>query len=80
MKILKIGQKILRSKIKLVSNSELKKPAFRALVGKMIQTMRRAQGVGLAANQVGVNKHVMVLECHSNKRYPGRPDFPLKIF
>ena len=36
----------------------------------MVQMMHKAHGVGLAANQVGVNERVLVMECDSNKRYP----------
>src|ERR1041385_465316 len=80
MKIIKIGEKILRSKIKQVSKKEIRRPGFRELIRRMVKTMRQARGVGLAANQVGINKHLMVLECHSNRRYPRRPDFPLRIY
>ena len=80
MKILKIGEKILRAKIKQLSKKEIRKPVFRGLVRRMVQTMRRARGVGLAANQVGMNRLLMVLECHSNRRYPRRPDFPLQAY
>lgn len=33
------------------------------LVDQMIQTMRREGGIGLAANQIGINKRVLVMEC-----------------
>lgn len=46
----------------------------------MIKTMRLAQGVGLAANQVAVSCRAVVLECRANQRYPHAEDFPLQIF
>ena len=42
--------------------------------------MRKARGVGLAANQVGVGRRLIVLECRSNPRYRDRDDFALEIF
>lgn len=42
--------------------------------------MRGADGVGLAANQVGHNTRVFIIECRVNKRYPGRGEFPLEIY
>lgn len=42
--------------------------------------MRQAQGVGLAANQVAAGINLAVLECRSNRRYPGRDDFPLEAY
>jgi peptide deformylase len=38
-------------------------PAFQAIIDKMTATMYRAQGVGLAAPQVGINAKVFILDC-----------------
>ena len=46
----------------------------------MVSTMRLAQGVGLAANQVGENKRAMVMECRGNKRYPRGNAFSLQTY
>ena len=46
----------------------------------MVKTMHQAQGVGLAANQVGSDWQVFVLECRFNPRYPGAQDIPLGIY
>lgn len=45
----------------------------------MITVMRRSQGVGLAANQVGLPWDIFVMENRSSQRYPGRPAFPLRV-
>jgi peptide deformylase len=42
--------------------------------------MRRAQGVGLAANQVYQGIRVMVMECRGNRRYPRVSSFPLQTY
>lgn len=36
------------------------------LVRDMVATMRAAQGVGLAANQIGVDRKVFVFDCHDD--------------
>jgi peptide deformylase len=38
-------------------------PELRRLVGDMFETMYVAQGVGLAANQIGVDRRVFVYDC-----------------
>ncbi len=78
--IVKIGNPVLRHKCgKLKSHAFQNIPLIRFLK-QMIATMRAAQGVGLAANQVGAPLKVIVMECHSNKRYPKRGDFPLQVY
>ncbi len=46
----------------------------------MVRAMHRMNGVGLAANQAGLNHRVVVLECRSNPRYPRANDFPLEVW
>ena len=53
------GDKILRKKVDKVSdvdNETIK------LISNMFDTMRNANGIGLAANQVGVNKSIFVVD------------------
>ena len=45
----------------------------------MIDTMRHYQGVGLAANQIGIDKRIMVLEVNNNPRYPEMSCIPLMV-
>jgi peptide deformylase len=63
-------------------------PALRDLVRDMVETMRRAPGVGLAAPQIGVSLRVIVLEdqpdsmsflTEEERRARERVPFPLKI-
>ncbi len=41
--------------------------ALRALVADMVATMYAADGVGLAACQIGVDRSVFVLDCHDDE-------------
>src|SRR5436189_5122596 len=58
--ILVVGHPVLRQKAKRVSQA-LDKPIQR-LIDAMIETMRAAPGVGLAAPQVGVPLRLAVIE------------------
>ena len=42
----------------------------------MIATMKKAQGVGIAANQVGVGLRVFIVAPSPNRRYPTAPRRP----
>jgi peptide deformylase len=50
------------------------------LIDDMIETMRAADGAGLAANQVGETVRVAVVEVRrDNPRYPYKPPVPLTV-
>ena len=49
------------------------------LVDDLIDTMRDANGAGLAANQIGVTRRVVVIEVGDNPRYPYKPRIPLTV-
>ena len=53
--IVKIGTPLLRHQCKAVPPALLKSRRLRSLLNDMKTTMRRANGVGLAANQVAVD-------------------------
>ncbi|SRR5579871_1503826 len=76
--IVKIGNPVLRRKISNVPLGKLKGKEFTGFLRQMVLAMRKAQGVGLAANQVGQNRRVFVMECRGNKRYPKVASFPLQ--
>ena len=58
--IREIGDPILNQRAKEVREMT---PNLRALIEDMVETMRHANGVGLAAPQVGVLKRLVVIEC-----------------
>ncbi len=62
MDITKLPAKILNSKIKLASVDEIKRGSFKELVLAMKETMKDKQGVGLAANQIGKDLSIFVIE------------------
>ena len=53
------GDKILRKKVAKVTvvNNQIIK-----LIADMFETMHNAKGIGLAANQVGANKQIFVVD------------------
>ena len=59
LKILKVGDETLRKVCRPVDTVT---PRIRTLLDDMIQTMRAANGVGLAAPQVGVLRRIVVIE------------------
>ncbi len=60
MKIYKLGEEVLREKCVPVAPEEIN-DEFRALVNEMFETMVSADGVGLAAPQVGLAKRFFVV-------------------
>ncbi len=73
-KIVTLPDPILRRKARTVTQFE---GEFQTLVEDMIETMREAPGVGLAAPQVGVSERLIVVE------YPvddDQEDAPKKLF
>ena len=78
--IVKIGHPVLRKKTTPVKKNLFNAPELSEFIEKMVQTMHAAEGVGLAANQVAAGINLAVLECRSNRRYPGRDDFALEAF
>jgi peptide deformylase len=53
---------VLRKVAKKVTNLELRMPLTQQLIDDMVETMREAPGIGLAAPQVGVSKRIFVAE------------------
>lgn len=54
-------------------------PELRALVADMQDTMRAANGAGLAAPQIGVGLRVVIFGFESNPRYPQAEAVPFTI-
>ncbi len=59
MKIFKYPEPVLRIKAEPIKNIDKE---LQALIDEMIETMYAASGIGLAANQVGVTKRLIVFE------------------
>jgi peptide deformylase len=63
--IRKYGDDVLRRPTALVTDFD---DALQKLIDDMVETMYAAPGVGLAANQVGVSKRLMVIDLSVGKR------------
>jgi peptide deformylase len=78
--IVEIGHPVLRERAREVSPEELRSKQLQRLIDDMIDTMRAANGAGLAANQVGETVRVAVVEVREgNPRYPYKPPVPLTV-
>jgi peptide deformylase len=60
LKIHYLGDRVLRQPAKRVAKVD---QSIRQLAQQMLQTMYSADGIGLAAPQVGVNKQIIVIDC-----------------
>jgi peptide deformylase len=78
--IVEVGHPVLRERAREIAPEELGSPEIQALIDDMIETMRAANGAGLAANQVGETVRVAVVEVRpDNPRYPYKPAIPLTV-
>ena len=64
LKIVKVGDDVLRKRCRPVDEIT---PKILTLLDDMAETMRAAEGVGLAAPQVGVLRRVVVIEVEEGK-------------
>lgn len=60
--IVQVGNPVLRKISNLVKHSSIQTPEIQELIDRMIETMRAAPGVGLAAPQIGVDQAIFVME------------------
>jgi peptide deformylase len=73
--ILKMGDPRLLRVARAVE--DIHDPALRAIIADMYETMHAANGVGLAAPQVGVDLRLMIFGFEANPRYPDEPPVPV---
>ncbi len=66
--IVKIGQPVLRQRANKVNRFG---SGLKTLIDDMVETMRAAPGIGLAAPQVGVPERVIVVEIPEDEKIPG---------
>lgn len=78
-KIATIGHPILRQQAREVSLEELRSESFQRFIDDLIETMRDANGAGLAAPQIYEPVQVCALEVKDNPRYPYKPQIPLTV-
>jgi len=67
MEITKLPDKILAKKLEIVDQESIKNGTFKELVSDMRKSMVDSQGVGLAANQIGQNLSIFVIDANLAK-------------
>lgn len=72
--ITQLGEPVLRAKAHPVR--DFLTADFQRFIDDMIVTMRKARGVGIAANQVGVSRRVFIVAPEPSSRYPNAPRMP----
>jgi peptide deformylase len=77
--IVTVGHPVLRERARDVTAEELATPETQRFIDDLIDTMRHANGAGLAANQVGVPVRIAAIEVGDNPRYPYKPRIPLTV-
>ena len=78
-KIAQIGHPVLRQTARTLTREELLSPAMQGFIDDLIETMRDANGAGLAAIQVYEPVMICAIEVKKNPRYPYKPDVPLTL-
>jgi peptide deformylase len=78
-KIATIGHPVLRQRAREVGSDELRSADMQRFIDDLVETMRDANGAGLAANQVYEPVRVCAIEVKDNPRYPYKPEIPLTV-
>jgi peptide deformylase len=77
--ILHVGHPMLREVSRPVTRDELASGEVQTLIDDLVDTMRAANGAGIAAPQVGVPLRIATIEVNDNPRYPYKPRIPLTV-
>lgn len=71
LEITELGNPVLRERAREVE--DVTDPAVQALIDDLIETAYHANGVGIAAPQVGNTGRVFIISSHPSVRYPDAP-------
>jgi len=74
-----VGHPELRIIAKEVTREELASAEVQKFIDDLVETMRHANGAGLAATQVLRHQRICAIEVDNNPRYPYKPRVPLTI-
>ena len=77
--VLSIGHPTLRIVAGEVPADEIASDRIQTLIDDLIETMRHANGAGLAATQINERLRIAVMEVGDNPRYPYKPRIPLTV-
>jgi peptide deformylase len=79
LKIAHVGHPVLRERSRELTREELAAPETQTFIDDLIETMRDANGAGLAAPQVHNPVRICAVEVKDNPRYPYKPNVPLTV-
>ncbi|HWB79549.1 MAG TPA: peptide deformylase [Nannocystaceae bacterium] len=79
LKIAHVGNPLLRQRAREVTREELRSIEMQRFIDDLVETMRDANGAGLAAIQVHNPIRICAIEVADNPRYPYKPNVPLTI-
>ena len=77
--IVQIGHPTLRERAREVRDDELGSAELLRICDDLVETMRAANGAGLAAPQVDIPLRVFTVEVGDNPRYPYKPRLGLRV-
>ena len=78
-KIAQLGEPVLRRRAEPVPTELVGSPRVQTLIDDMTETMRDADGAGIAAPQVYESLRICVIEVAANPRYPDFAPIPLVV-
>jgi len=74
LKIVEVGEPVLRRKARPLTAAEILGKDTRRLIENMRETMRNAPGVGLAAPQIGISLQIAVIEDRAEYHKDAAPE------
>jgi peptide deformylase len=78
--VLEIGHPVLAARAEEVETDSIGTPEVQGWVDDLVDTMRAANGAGIAANQIGIPYRLFTVEVRGeNPRYPYKPKIPLTV-
>ena len=77
--IVQIGHPTLRERAREVTVEELGSAELQRICDDLVETMRAANGAGLAAPQVDIPLRIFAVEVGDNPRYPYKPRLGLRV-
>lgn len=77
--IVQLGNPALRQVADPVDVNQIQSNEIQNLIDDLIETMRHANGAGLASTQIAVPLRICIIEVNKNPRYSYKPDIPLTV-
>ncbi len=79
LKIATLGHPVLRESAREITAEELQEDKWQHFIDNLIESMRDANGAGLAAPQVYEPVRICAIEVKDNPRYPYKPNIALTL-